>query len=887
MNNIKSYLFLSLFLSLFSTSLYSQLLDKKLGELLIKTDYPIEDILSEFAQFDGERTDLKLIKKISPSINIYHLSFDYVHIHERYFKEAISRSHLVETVQFNHIISYRNTPDDTEFDAQWQYINTGQSGGTAGADIDMDLAWDITTGGLTVLGDTIVAAIIDDGLAWTHDDFGDNIWFNYNEIPNNGIDDDNNGYVDDYQGWNAYTNNDVITGGGHGTPVAGIVGAKGDNDNGVAGVNWNVKLMIIQGGGDEAEALAAYAYCYEHRKRYNDSNGQEGAFVVTTNASWGVDFGQPADAPLWCDFYDTMGQEGIMSCGATINGEENIDVVGDLPTACPSDWLISVTNMNHFDEKVNGAGYGLNTIDLGAFGQGTWTAAAPNGYGGFGGTSGATPHVAGTVALLYSTDCPSFAILAKSNPAQAALNVKEYILNGVDPNPSLQGITVTEGRLNVHNALNNLLDDCEYNTCVSPYGLAVENVLDVSADLLYSISTVTDTVNIRYKAISDNTWVVLNDVTDNPAQLTGLMACTDYEVQSQAICEDTVTVWSSSYIFTSEGCCVPPENISIENITENSVSLFWDEVFAAVSYQVEFTIAGENNWLDITAVNNNISLFSLETCTSYEVRVKTLCPDGSFSELGDIITFYTMGCGACVDLPYCTNSADASEEWISNVTIDAWSNSSGSDGGYGNYTLSLTDVLLLQEGTTYSLSLSPGFAGQVYNEHFRIWVDFNMDGDFEDTDELVFDAPNTTQNTISSSFTVPISTNFLEGSTRMRVAMRWDNPAELCQNFDYGEVEDYCVQLKKMNNSNSNIFNNVNINIAPNPVVNKLELNIQNNISNYEFYMNIYDETGKLLFNKNIQNNNTKINLKNWTQGIYFLEVIQGENKKIFKFIKI
>jgi subtilisin family serine protease len=122
--------------------------------------------------------------------------------------------------------------------------------------------------------------------------------------------------------------------------------------------------------------------------------------------------------------------------------------------------MIAVTNMDITDTKVTSAGYGLETIDLGAHGAGTFTT-SENAYGGFGGTSGATPHVTGTIALLYSAPCQNLADLAMSNPELAAQIVRDLILDNVDPNPSLVGITVTEGRLNVNNSMQALMAMCE------------------------------------------------------------------------------------------------------------------------------------------------------------------------------------------------------------------------------------------------------------------------------------------------------------------------------------------------------------------------------------------------------------------------------------------
>lgn len=423
------------------------------GEILVR--------LTENTKMDDffvQNPSLKPIEsqQISKVLNIWKLK---VNVHDFSEREAIKEMYKDPRVlgaQLNHKISLRNIPNDPLYPQQWQYYQPNDK------DIDAEEAWEITTGGWNTDGDEIVVAVIDDGINLNHPDLMDNLWINTGEIPGNGIDDDGNGYIDDIYGWHVdYNNGEVGTNGWHGTPVSGIIGAVGDNGVGVAGVNWNVKIMtIVLWGAAESEVIAAYDYALQARLKFNETNGEEGAFVVATNSSWGIDFGQPEDVPLWCAFYDEMGQAGILSAAATINGNYNVDIVGDLPTACPSEYLIAVTNMNQNDTKVIQAGYGAESIDLGAPGDGAYTTSSFS-YGGFGGTSGATPHVAGAVALLYSAPCESFTALTKSNPILAAEKVKNYILEGVDYNDSLYGITVTEGRLNLHNSLQLLMEECE------------------------------------------------------------------------------------------------------------------------------------------------------------------------------------------------------------------------------------------------------------------------------------------------------------------------------------------------------------------------------------------------------------------------------------------
>ena len=356
----------------------------------------------------------------------------------------------VRIIQNNHTnITLREAiPDDPFFGQQW-----------APAIMNLPQAWEVfTTGGVTATGDTIVVAVIDGGADWTHEDL--NCWENAHEIPNNGIDDDGNGYIDDFHGWNAYNHNGYVGSNNHGTHVSGIIGAVGNNVKGVCGVNWNVKVMPIGGSSsNESIVVEAYSYVLEMRARYNETDGEEGAFIVATNSSFGVDYGNPDDYPIWCSMYDEMGNVGILSCGAGPNMNVNVDVVGDVPSACPGNYLIGITNTTSDDVKYTGAGYGINNIDIGAPGTSIYSTLPNNNYGNMTGTSMATPQVSGTIALMYAALPEEMMITCKNDPANFCLSMRHHLLNGADHLPSLDGLVASGRRLNAYGAIESVLYD--------------------------------------------------------------------------------------------------------------------------------------------------------------------------------------------------------------------------------------------------------------------------------------------------------------------------------------------------------------------------------------------------------------------------------------------
>jgi subtilisin family serine protease len=316
-------------------------------------------------------------------------------------------------------------PDDPRFPEMWGLHNTGQRGGTPDTDIDAPEAWAVTT------GKEIVVGVIDSGTDWLHEDLADNIWANPGEIPDNGIDDDKNGFVDDVRGWDFFDDdNDPRDEAGHGTHVTGTIAAVGNNNIGTVGVNWAAKIMILRflgpnGSGSTSDAIQAIDYAV----RMN---------AHLTNNSWGG--GQFSQALK--DAIEAAGNAGQLFVAAAGNTGQNSDLLPNYPASYDLDNIISVANLTRFNQLFRTSTFGVTTVDLAAPGTSVLSTLPGNQYANFSGTSMASPHVAGTASLILSID-----------PSISPLDIKDLILSTVDSVNALQGLVATGGRLNAYKAV--------------------------------------------------------------------------------------------------------------------------------------------------------------------------------------------------------------------------------------------------------------------------------------------------------------------------------------------------------------------------------------------------------------------------------------------------
>jgi subtilisin family serine protease len=320
------------------------------------------------------------------------------------------------------------TPNDPSFGSLWGMNNA------ANTDINAPQAWDISKGSRNV-----IMGVVDSGVLITHPDLAANIWVNPGEIPGNGIDDDGNGFIDDVNGWDFLSNDNNPTDlNGHGTHVAGTIGAVGNNGIGVAGVNWNVSILPFRTGGtspnDPSISLSAVLGSMNYMTMMKD----RGHNIVGSNHSWGGGgFSSSLNSAI-----SAHNARGMMVIAASGNDGSDNDTVAQYPANYNFPNVISVANSTSGGGLASSSNFGDITVDLAAPGSGILSTYLNNGYASLSGTSMASPHVAGVVALMHAV-----------TPGLQVPIVRNALLSTTTPVTSHAGRTVTGGRLNAFNAL--------------------------------------------------------------------------------------------------------------------------------------------------------------------------------------------------------------------------------------------------------------------------------------------------------------------------------------------------------------------------------------------------------------------------------------------------
>lgn len=322
-----------------------------------------------------------------------------------------------------------NLPNDPQFVEQWALNNLGQDGGKSRADIDALKAWQKTHGSADV-----VVAVLDSGVDYTHRDLVANMWIRPDNIPQ--YSDDELGTFNDLQGFDANVNAaDPMDDNGHGTHCAGIIGAEGNNNEGIAGINWNVEIMPLKfmgrgGYGTTKDAIEAINYAIDRK--------QKGVNVRVINASWG----STSYSKALEDAIRAAGENGILFVAAAGNATTNNDKRPHYPSNYDLPNVISVASLDRTDSISAFSNFGAKTVHIAAPGRDIMSTWLNDEYRYASGTSMAAPQVAGVAALILA-----------SEPDLSVEKLRERILRSVDKIGSLTGKVANGGRLNAAKAL--------------------------------------------------------------------------------------------------------------------------------------------------------------------------------------------------------------------------------------------------------------------------------------------------------------------------------------------------------------------------------------------------------------------------------------------------
>jgi bacillolysin len=400
----------------------------------------------------------------------------------------------------------------------------------------------------------------------------------------------------------------------------------------------------------------------------------------------------------------------------------------------------------------------------------------------------------------------------------------------------------------------------------------------------YNVSAI-GVVNAAKIAHRNNTTKLTSSSTYADARTGAIASATELFGAGSPEVIATTNAWyavgvGSAYV-GGPATCNTPLGLSASSITQTSVTLSWSAASGATAYNMKYKAQSASTWTTTTSASTSKAISGLTAGTAYEFQVQSDCGSANTSAFSSSYNFSTTSAGGGVT-SYCASSGtDASSEWIQRVTLSNVDNNSGTNNGYGNY---VSTVIQLTAGNVHRFTLTPGFksggllGANSYPEYWRIWIDYNQDGDFTDSGEMAFDAGATSTTTVNGSITVPA--NALMGATRLRIQMKYNAAPTSCESFSYGEVEDYTVHITgsstfatQTTNTEQREMNQLKMDVYPNPASNEVHVNWTEGNANYR----LITLTGQVVKTGSFENNSV-IQVSEFTNGLYILEVSSSLN---------
>ncbi|WP_419868642.1 fibronectin type III domain-containing protein [Chryseobacterium sp. CT-SW4] len=453
--------------------------------------------------------------------------------------------------------------------------------------------------------------------------------------------------------------------------------------------------------------------------------------------------------------------------------------------------------------------------------------------------------------------------------------------------PNLLPATLYEAEVAaVCNNMEGLYSHNEFETRCDPTppNVTVSNITTTTALVTWAPLAASSTYVLRYREVGTTTWTEVNNLPAPPANsytIQSLAPYTTYEVQvaNKCINETTINPYSNVKVFTTERTCeLPPPGLTITNITPTTAVVEWDP-FPGATYILRYRKVGIPSWTNIAVSTNTHTLIGLTELTKYEMQVVNVCngTPGTYTEPYYFTTPTVIYCQM--------SSTNSASEYISNVTVKPngkpeMSNDSGAN-NYSDFTNDPAAFIELVQGSTNNeISITKSWVGNNENEGVAVWIDFDRNGYFDIDERILVSSPNTTT-PVTGTFSVPADAFISMTDYKyvvMRVAVQKGKIPVNCTSFDNGEVEDYTVRISKQPISNP--LDQTQILIYPNPVRSVLNVKNISARANYK----LYNATGQLISTGIILNN--KMNVGQLAQGLYLLDIEDGEQTIQKKFLK-